>query len=224
MSTSGNGGFERSPIDFYRVPEEVIKAWERGEYFTGNVPSLAYKYLGVALGLRGLYTYTGKSPKKDFKGVAKIDLKGQELVMTGVRLWDEKDRPDIKFWRTEFSHFLSHNKIIWTYVVFNDRSDADLFSQLNWKKLPAKTKTVGSRDRFGFSEEDWNKLLKFLLSPDFTATIENIESRSPEIIRVMLHFAKIEEAPRNTISAEYRRLDQSGSDIAGDSHFERIIM
>jgi hypothetical protein len=230
MSTGGNGGIERSPIDFYRVPEEVIKAWERGEYFTGNVPSLAYKYLGIALGLRGLYTYTGPS-ENDFKGVAKIDLKGQELIMTGVRFWDRKDQPDIKFWKTEFSHFLSDEKIIWTYRVFNFSSDADLFYPLaTCKKLPSNINKVGAKGRFGFSETHWHELLQFLLSEDFTVTLENIENRGPESIetsgpkstRVMLHFAEIKDDPKKSIRAEYRQLDQSGSDIVGESQFERI--
>lgn len=222
MSTSGNGGFERSPIDFYRVPEEVVKAWERGEYFTGNVPSLAYKYLGIALGLRGLYTYTGSSDD-DFKGVAKIDLKGQELIMTGVRLWEKTDEPDIKFWKTEFSHFLADDKIIWTYRVFNLSSDADLFARLaTCNKLPKNINKVGAEDRFGLSETHWHELLQFLLSEDFTETLANIENRGPETTRVMLHFAKMNDDPNKLINAEYRQLDQEGPNISGKTQFKRI--
>jgi hypothetical protein len=212
---------------FYRVPAEVIKAWDRGEYFTGGVPSLSYKYLGTALRLRGLYTYKREgNTGNDFKGIAKIELAGgRELVMEGIRLWGDKDKPDIKFWRTEFSHFLSDDKIIWTYRIFDCHCDELLLPHISLDSLP-DIKDADQKCNFKFSVDQWQKLQQFLLGEKMDQMLMEAEARCSEstITKVMLHFEvpNFQVGQDLPIKAQYRQLRSGGADITGDSRFDRI--
>lgn len=226
MASSGSSG-GGNPVKSFRVPAEVIKAWDRGEYFTGGVPSLAYKYLGTALRLRGLYTYKRDGTTgDDFKGVAKIELVGgRELFMEGIRLWAAEDKPDIRFWRTEFSHFLSDHKIIWTYRIFECHCDDRFYKYIPGINL-SSLKNADAKSNFGFSPDDWEKLLQFLLSSEFDEELRDAEARctDDQITTVMLHFEipDVQNQPDAPIKALYRQLRSHGADITGDSRFDRI--
>jgi len=212
----------QNPVKYYRIPEEVIKAWERGDYFTGGVPSLAYKYLGVALRLRGLYTYERKTGQ-DFRGIAKISLAGGlDLLMAGIRFWFN-DTLDVKFWKTEFSHFLTENKIIWTYRLFDCDSQQQLWAHLEGIQAPDLTGPNAAT--LGFRPEDWPSVQEFLLKKEFDTELRNAEARcTPEqIVTIMLHF-EIQE--NDDIVALYRTLRSSEGDkdhdVSGDSLFKRL--
>ena len=212
---------EESLSHRYRVPVEVIQAWERGDYFTGGVPSVAYKHLGIALRLRGLYTYAKAGDSgQDFKGLAKIDLAGgRELVMDGFRLWGEEKEPEIRFWRTEFSHFLTDDTIIWTYQLFDCDSTGQLSKHLSNKTLPHNPKPKSHN--FGFKAADWIEVQQFLLGKEFARELTIAEGKCNDeaTIKIMLHF-KLQT--NGDILAQYRQLRSIGEDIAGDSLFKRI--
>lgn len=207
-----------SPVRFYRIPEEVIKAWERGDYFTGGVPSLAYKQLGAALRLRGLYTYE-RQTGPDFRGIAMIELAGGlDLVMSGIRFWADK-KLDVKFWKTEFSHFLDEKRIIWTYQLFDCDSEQQLLTRLPGLKRPKIR--GGNSATLGFPPQDWQRLKQFLLKDEFEEELGAAKARcTPDnILTIMLHF---EIQKNGEIVALFRTLRTGGQDIAGDSRFKRI--
>ena len=207
-----------NPVRFYRIPEEVIKAWERGDYFTGGVPSLAYKHLGVALRLRGLYTYE-KETGEDYRGIARIELAGGlDLVMAGIRFW-LNDKSDVKFWKTEFSHFLDENKIIWTYQLFDCASAKELWASAGIKSPAPKGRKSAT---LGFRPEDWQRLQEFLLKDEFETELRAAKTRctaADQILTIMLHF---EIQKNGEIVALYRELRKGKEDIAGDTRFKRI--
>jgi hypothetical protein len=214
-----NESTAESPVKFYRIPEEVIKAWERGDYFTGGVPSLAYERLGVALRLRGLYTYE-RETGQDYRGIAKIDLAGGlDLVMAGIRFWIG-EQLDVKFWKTQFSHFLDeNNKIIWTYQLFDCVSDEQLWASAGIERPDIKGPNSAT---LGFRPEDWQRLQQFLLKDEFDKELGAAKTRctSPDqILTIMLHF---EIQTDGEIVALYRELRQGKEDIAGDSRFKPI--
>lgn len=210
-----------SPVKFYRIPEEVIKAWERGDYFTGAVPSVAYQYLGVALWLRGLYTYEPDTGL-DFRGIAKISLAGGlDLEMAGIRFWFDNNL-DVKFWKTEFSHFLSEKKIIWTYRLF----DCDSKTQL-WAQLPGiQDPDINGPNKatLGFRPEDWQGIQKFLLTNKFHEELRAAEARCTpaQILTIMLHFEIQENDDIVALYRTLRKLEAKGQDVAGDSRFKRL--
>ena len=224
---SSNRATPDHPVKFYRIPEEVIKAWERGDYFTGGVPSLAYKHLGVALWLRGLYTYERKTGQ-DFRGIARIELAGGlNLAMAGIRFWFNNTL-DVKFWKTEFSHFLSENKIIWTYRLFECDSQQQLWAHLDGIQTPDITGSHATT--LGFRPDDWQRLQQFLLTDEFEEELRAAEARctTPDkILTIMLHF-DIQEG--GEIVAQYRKLrlhkqdeeNEDDQDVAGDSLFKRL--
>lgn len=104
---------------FHPIPSDIIEAWAKGSYYVGDIPSISYTRLGIALFLRGWYTYLqAEQDKERFGGVVKIDIKGPFLIMGGIRVRDSEGRTAV-FWKSEASHFVSDNEIIWFYPVFN---------------------------------------------------------------------------------------------------------
>src|SRR5437879_4273302 len=104
---------------FHPIPPDIIEAWAKGEYYVGDIPSISYTRLGTALFLRGWYTYQHVDEDKErFGGVVKIDIKGSFLFMGGIRLHNSESKTTV-FWRSEASHFVSDNEIIWFYSIFN---------------------------------------------------------------------------------------------------------
>lgn len=144
--------------------------------------------------------------------------------MEGVRLWAATDKPDIKFWRTEFSHFLSEDKIICTYQIFGRDSTDNLLSKVPLKELP-NVKGSDAKAKFGFKDDEWQNLQQFILSEDFTEELNSIEAQCNEndVTKVMLHFEIPDiNKPDQSIKVQYRQLKSGGADISGDSRFARI--
>ena len=120
------------------IPTDIIEAWAKGEYFLGDVPSLAYTRLGTALFLRSWYTY---NDPHDLAGIAKIDIKGPVLFMGGIRLLDKQTRTAV-FWQTEVSHFLDDEEILWFHTVLNLESSPE-FTAIADKYVPVNVEIDG---------------------------------------------------------------------------------
>lgn len=219
---------------FHIIPTEIVEAWAKGDYYSGDAPSLSYRQLGEALSLRGWYTYGAPNldPKKpDFKGVAKIELKGQQLMLGGIRLCAPKNAKDgkgvqaVRFWRSQYSFFYSENEIVWVYQVYSPPKDEKLLTQYreilaeylgNFEAFPdVASKTAA--EKFGFLPEAWDTLLQRLKN-SFDTDIMIIEAGCPEdeAVKVLLHY-NIDKK-----EGEYRTLYRpDDSNIAGLTHFSR---
>lgn len=164
---------------FQLIPTDVIKAWSQGEYYVGDIPSISYRQLGIALWLRGWYTYVDKTDVKDRKhwsGIAKVDIKGSVLSMGGVRLFGT----DAVFWRTEHSFIQNEKEIIWFYSGFNCDSPSRLpaIRDKYFKKWKLDLKAPDKR--FGLKREQWGELL-MALATEFDEDVETIaQTRATE--------------------------------------------
>jgi hypothetical protein len=203
------------------IPTEIIEAWAKGDYYSGDAPSLSYKQMGAALSLRGWYTYD-QCTKDDpsFKGVAKIELKGKHILLGGIRLCgqDSYGVQSIRFWRSQYSYFYSEKEIVWVYSVYDTPVDESVFKEyLGDPGAFPDMKSKTADDRFGFEKPAWAKLLN-VLRDSFDAHIMTIEEKCPEdrVNKVLLHF-NIEKK-----IGEYRALYRpDGSNIAGNTCFKR---
>lgn len=142
---------------FQVIPTEIFEAWAKGEYYVGDIPSISYTRLGTALYLRGWYTYENESGSKDtLSGVARIDIRGPFLSLGGIRLREDDKRVAV-FWKTEASHFVSDNEIIWFHRVFNAKVADELLATY----LPhgwLDQRGPFPPDRFGLDKDQWNHL------------------------------------------------------------------
>lgn len=148
------------PNAFQLIPTDVIKAWAKGDYYVGDIPSISYRHLGIALLLRGWYTYvdiTKDGTHEDWAGVAKVDIKGSVLSMGGVRLFG----PNAVFWRTEHSYIQDAQEIVWFYSGFKcDTAPLTDISDKYFKNSTLKLDAPGNR--FGMDPERWKDLLRTL--------------------------------------------------------------
>ena len=207
--------------DFQYIPTDIIDNWAKGDYYSGDIPSISYKRLGIALSLRGWYTYEGlttKDPK--FRGVAKIDLKGPSLFMGGIRLYSNPGKKDIVFWRSEFSHFLSDNEIIWFYYIFNYR-DPEVTKHYFSDEWLGNMNNFFAEPQFGLSDQAWNNLLDGIRNR-FDDDIAGVEARCSESQKdkVLLHYYIREQ------KAQYRQIFSEEAldhkSIAGSSQYIRV--
>lgn len=167
---------------FQLIPVDVIKAWAKGDYYIGDIPSISYRHLGIALLLRGWYTYVDTSTDPDRKkwaGVAKVDIKGSVLSMGGVRLFGDH----AVFWRTEHSYIQNDKEIIWFYSGFNcDHPPPPLLPDIRKKYFEQDASRLDvSQERLGMDPNCWKRLLGSLAS-DFDEDVERIaRARSDEV-------------------------------------------
>lgn len=139
---------------FQLIPADVIKAWSRGEYYVGDIPSISYRHLGIALLLRGWYVYADSdtNSREHWAGVAKVDIRGSTLSMGGIRLFGT----DRTFWTTEHSHIRDDEEIVWFYSGFHCKPDDATFL----KYVPSGTNLDRSLpDSFGMNKDAWENLL-----------------------------------------------------------------
>lgn len=208
--------------DFQYIPTDIIDAWAKGDYYSGDIPSVSYKRLGIALSLRGWYTYESLNPKDPkFRGVAKIDLKGPSLFMGGIRLYNSTGKKDIVFWRSEFSHFLSDNEIIWFYYIFNHRDPEVIKYYLTDEEWLQNMGQYFAEPRFGLTDQAWNNLLDSIRGR-FEDDIAQVEARCSEdqTDKVLLHYyVKEQKAQYRQIFAE-EASDQKS--IAGSSRYIKV--
>jgi hypothetical protein len=200
---------------YHLIPTEIIEAWAKGEYYNGDAPSLSYKQMGTALKLRGWYTYDACEPdpaKPDFKGVAKIELKGQSLLLSGIRLCGPKGHGEgveaVRFWRSQYSFFYTEKEIMWVYYVYPGVDDeAILTSYLGPLDTFPAVQEKTARDRFGFEEKRWSTLLQKLRT-SFDTDIMQIEDScdNDAIDKVLLHY-NIEDS-KGEYRALYPRTDE----------------
>jgi len=216
---------------FQLIPTDVIKAWSQGEYYVGDIPSISYRHLGIALWLRGWYTYVDKTNvrgRKHWSGIAKVDIKGSVLSMGGVRLFGT----DAVFWRTEHSFIQDEREIIWFYSGFNCDSPTRLSAIRakyfkKWKldlDLPHKC--------FGLKRDEWGELL-MALATAFDDDVEVIaQTRATENQKTdkplqkdlgMLRFS-VDLDPKDRVRrCEYYHYDSaSGVPTAGLSEFRKV--
>jgi hypothetical protein len=224
VTTNAEGDGER----FQLIPTEVIEAWAKGEYYSGDAASLSYRQLGAALSLRGWYTYEKcEDNDPDFRGVAKIELKGQSILFGGIRLCGpleegkeeegEEAVKAIRFWRSQYSYFYSENEIVWVYNVYHSIPDGVLAHYINLETF-TDVRQHGAESRFGFGEEAWGKLLRRLRG-SFESDMRLVEEGCPEdkVDKVLLHYNI------DTQRGEYRALYQPGAkNVAGMTCFKRV--
>jgi hypothetical protein len=144
---------------FQVIPTEVFEAWTKGEYYVGDIPSISYTRLGTALYLRGWYTYENEpGSEKTLSGVAKIDIRGAFLSMGGIRLLQQDKRAAV-FWKTEASHFVGDDEVLWFYTVLNANIDATLLAAYlpHWW-LKEDMPTPRTR-HYGLNDDEWGILL-----------------------------------------------------------------
>lgn len=216
---------------FHLIPTEIIEAWAKGEYYSGDSPSLSYRQFGTALKLRGWYTYGSDDPKNnpDFRGVAKIDLTGQHLSLGGIRLCGADDERDgtgagaVRFWRSRYSYFYSETEIVWVYKVYNPPQDEETLNSYNEildryiADEPFPDVKSATNTRFGFSEGAWSNLLQ-KLRDSFDDDMNRVKKICSED-KVLLHYNINEE------KGEYRALySPTGSNIAGITRFKKVFL
>lgn len=143
---------------FPLIPADIVKAWSKGEYYVGDIPSISYRHLGIALLLRGWYIYADKdrTNRKKWGGLAKVDINGSVLSMVGVRLFDSK----LVFWKTEHSYIRDEKEVIWFYSGF----DCEVPQEIQEKYLDSKWRLREQEKRFGLKPESWQGLLKRMAS------------------------------------------------------------
>ncbi len=230
-----NAKAEADSNRFHVIPTEIIEAWAKGDYYSGEALSLSYRQLGEALSLRGWYTYDSPNPdpkKPDFKGVAKIELKGQQLMFGGIRLSAPRDAKEgkgveaVRFWRSQYSFFYSEKEIVWVYHVYPPPADGKQLTE--YKELLAgylgDLKTfpdVASKtaaEKFGFVPEAWDNLLQRLKNT-FDTDIKKVEAGCPEdkVVKALFHY-NIDNK-----EGEYRTLYHSPNDpnSSGITRFRR---
>jgi hypothetical protein len=210
--------------EFQLIPNEIIEAWIRGEYYSSDLPSLPYKYIGISLALRGWYIYEARSLKeKVLKGVVKIDFKGSELFVGGMRLYtNQAGRICNLFWMSEFAHFLNENEIIWVYKIFNYDSGQPFFRRYLDDGRAESAKLHFDEDYFGLDRDAWNHMLDRIrthLYEDLREVEADCERRECRIDKGLLHFFIREKR------AQYRQIyspEHTGVPIVGDSYYTRV--
>lgn len=210
--------------DFQLIPHRIIEAWINGEYYSGDVPSISYEYLGVSLALRGWYIYETKSQTETIlKGVAKIDFRDGALFIGGVRLYTNKQTERYGlFWTSEFSHFLSANEVIWVYKIFSLEHRSPVFANyLNESSLKTVQRDF-EQPNFGLSKSEWNPLLdriRLCLYDDLREVESECERTNGIIDRGLLHFFVREKR------AQYRQIyspGHSGPLIGGEACYTKV--
>jgi hypothetical protein len=211
--------------DFQLIPNEIIEAWIRGEYYSGDLPSISYQYIGISLALRGWYVYETKlSTEPLFKGIVKIDFKDGELFIGGVRLYTnlEGGRPNL-FWMSEFSHFLNENEIIWVYKIFNYDCDHHLFNRyLNETSLTAANHHR-DKEHFSLDKDEWNSMLDRIrvhLYDDLKEIEAECGRKKGQIDKGLLHFFIRERR------AQYRQIylpEHTGPPIGGEATYTKVF-
>lgn len=206
---------------FPLIPADIVKAWSRGEYHVGDVPSISYQHLGVALLLRGWYTYvdeTQTGPAKKWAGIAKVDIKGSVLSMGGIRLFDKYPI----FWRTEHS-YIQDNQIIWFYSGFNSApvETRDLREKYFSKEWQLKKHSK----HFGIPDADWDSLL-LKLANDFDEDVERVFRHCDAANKDsgMLRFSTYLEEKKVVRKCEYYHFNSAAKKaIAGISFFQKVL-
>jgi hypothetical protein len=218
---------------FQLIPTDVIKAWSKGEYYVGDIPSISYRHLGIALLMRGWYTYvdtSGDPTRETWSGVAKVDIKGSVLAMGGVRLFGR----EAVFWRTEHSFIQDESEIIWFYSGFSCDSPTALTNIRskyiqNWTLDLHKPET-----QFGMDAEQWAGLLK-TLATSFDEDVELIaQTRAAEKLKTqqplkrdlgMLRFRVNLEPNQRVRLCEYYHYDSAGEKAtAGLAEFRKVTL
>jgi hypothetical protein len=203
---------------FHPIPPDIIEAWAKGEYYVGDIPSISYTRLGTALFLRGWYTYQHADQDRErFGGVVKIDIKGSFLLMGGIRLHDSKSRTTV-FWRSEASHFLSNNEIIWFYSIFNcdlTGKEADVRAKYVSDSWLQQTEYSSPENHFSMSVEEWNNLLDKLRT-DFDSDIERIQKSCPaeQIDEGMLRYDLVPDEQNRHQTTYYQFYSAPGKERA----------
>lgn len=209
--------------NFQFIPTEIIEAWIRGEYYSGEVPSISYQYIGVSLALRGWYTYEVKPQDETIiKGVAKIDFKDGALFVGGMRLYSNRDNENSNlFWMSEFAHFLNENEIIWVYKIFNFKCGSHWLDQYLDKRSRSKAAKYFDQPNFGLNNAQWNRLLD-RIRINFYDDLKHIEAdceRRGQIDRGLLHFFVKERR------AQYGQIyspSHSGPIIGGEACYSKV--
>lgn len=158
---------------FPLIPADIVKAWSRGEYYVGDIPSISYRHLGIALLLRGWYIYADKerTERKKWGGLAKVDINGSVLSMAGVRLFDSKP----VFWKTEHSYIRNEKEVIWFYSGF----DCEVPERLREKYSNKAWQLKETEKRFGLQPEQWHEFLRNVGS-DLDADVDRIKGSCGE--------------------------------------------
>jgi hypothetical protein len=210
--------------DFDAVPTQIIEAWARGEYYGGDPPSPSYNYIGITLALRGWYVYEAKEGDQVVvKGVVKIDFRGAELFIGGLRLYPNQGSPGrALFWVSEFANFLNENEVIWVYKVF--ASDAHTaWSSKYIDPIALNTAQSNVADlHFGLQSSAWNQLLDRIRT-DLYDDLEEVQANNDRIrapiVRGLLHFWVRERR------AQYRQIyspEDTGPLIGGEAIYTRV--
>ncbi len=209
---------------FQLIPNEIIQAWIRGEYYSGDLPPVAYQYIGISLALRGWYIYEAKSSTETaLKGIVKIDFKESELFIGGMRLYtNQKGSLCNLFWMSEFSHFLNENEIIWIYRIFNYDCSPEYFQRyLSNTSVEAAHQNFG-KECFGLDNDEWNHMLDRIrthLYDDLRDVEADCERKKGRVDKGFLHFFIKEKR------AQYRQIfspEHAGSLIGGDSYYTSV--
>jgi len=211
--------------EYQLIPDAIVDAWLRGEYYSGDLPSIPYQYIGISLALRGWYIYEAQTETETkLKGISKIDFSEGSLSIGGIRLFTGQDGDKRNlFWVSEFSHFLNENEILWVYKIFNCDIGAEWLRAYISDSALSSTVEHFNEKCFGLAKEDWNQLLDRIRSSLFNdlRIIEcDCEQRNMRVDRGLLHFFIKEKI------AQYRQIyspEYTGSLIAGEANYTRVI-
>ena len=210
--------------DFDAVPTEIVEAWARGEYYGGDPAPPSYHYIGITLALRGWYVYEAKEQDQIVvKGIVKIDFRGAELFIGGLRLYSDQGLPGRAFfWVSEFANFLNENEVIWVYkVLASDVHAAWVNKYIDESTL--RTAQANVKDlHFGLQPGAWNKLLdriRINLYDDLEEVEANNDRQRAPLVRGLLHFWVRERR------AQYRQIyspEDTGPLIGGEAKYTRV--
>ena len=210
--------------DFQIIPPKIIEAWKSGEYYSGDVPSVSYEYLGVSLASRGWYVYEASNETETtLKGVAKIDFKDDSLFIGGLRLYTNKntERAGL-FWMSEFSHFLNANEVIWVYRIFDLANRSSVFENYLSEDSFETAQRNFAEPNFGLIAAEWNALLdrvRLHLYDDLEEVESECERTKGIVDKGLLHFFVKEGR------AQYRQIyspRHSGPLIGGEARYTKV--